>query len=224
MTEVSEDVKQAHRRALVGVVTIGSVVAIVCALVGPGWLAQVGVGVAIATAVAGAVMALRFLAEVARENRDAVHLASRAHSDELRAQTQRHHDESMDTIQRFVARNRINQQTIDDLRNDLVATVGELTSLQVVQAGSVTEAAALRGRIDDLERAVALREQQILTVMAGDESSEGAELFLMPRRAQVSRRSDLPTASDIWAHGVTPIDIGMDMLPIIMDAPQHNVG
>ena len=217
-----DDVKQTHRRTLVGVVSVGSLSAVAFAL-GDSTLSRVGVGVAVVTAVTAAVLGIRYLAEVARENRGLLGEVRHVHANELRAQTQRHHDESMATIERFVARNRINQQTLETLRNDLVVTVAELTTLQVRHARTEAEAVERRARIEELERAVEMREQQILTVMAGDEASEGAELFLLPRRAQATRR-DLPSAFDIWAFGTNPVDIDVDMLPVIMDAPHHNVG
>ncbi|HSN44194.1 MAG TPA: hypothetical protein VLR88_09065 [Propionibacteriaceae bacterium] len=222
-TLTADDVKQTHRRTLVGVVSVGSLSALAFAL-GDSTLSRVGVGVAVMTAVIAAVLGVRYLAEVARENRGLLGEVRHAHANELRAQTQRHHDESMATIERFVARNRINHQTIEVLRNGLVATVGELTTLQVSHARTKAEAVERSERIEQLERAVEMREQQILTVMAGDEASEGAELFLLPRRAQSNRRGELPSAFDIWAFGTNPVDIDVDMLPVIMDAPHHNVG
>lgn len=222
-TPTFDDVKPKHRRTLVGVVAGGSLGALAFAL-GDATLARIGVGIAVATAVVAAVLGLRFLAEVAREHRSLIGEVHHLHTNELRAQTQRHHDESMATIERFVARNRINQQTIDALRSDLVSTVAALSRLQVKVARTQAEATLLSSRIEELERAVALREQQILTVMEGDEASEGAELFLLPRRAQFSRRGELPSAFEIWAFGANPVDVDVDMLPIVIDAPHHNAG
>ncbi|QGF23933.1 hypothetical protein [Raineyella fluvialis] len=196
----------------VGVLAGGVVVAAALAI-GEIWVVRGGVALAIATAVAGVVLAWR---EATLDRRAAARKdleAARAQGLEL----SRERRSNINVVNSLEARNNAIATRVDDLTTEIRTLRAEMATLRKVKTDLVQGIAERDVELITMRNDL-IKAQQELRKLAGDE----AEVFAMPRRTPLEAAplwGALPTAEELWSDGDHPTVV--DLKALAYPAPEE---
>ncbi len=188
---------------------VAGVVLAAALAIGDVWVVRGGVALAIATAVAGVVLAWR---EATIDRR----AAARRDLESARAQgleLSRERRSNISVVNSLESRNNAIATRVDDLTTEIRTLRAEIAVLRKVKGELVQDIAERDVEMVTLRNEL-VKAQQELRKLVGDE----AEVFAMPRRGSlkgVSAESEwaaLPTAEELWSDGDHPTVVDMKAL------------
>lgn len=189
------------RRTSEIVLVIGTVLAVAAAF-GPAWSARVGIGIAVASAIAACVFAWRELFAVERAHARSMLQTSQRHGQQLREE--REHSSSVvgalsERVQQAATTVVGQHRTIASLRHEVFELEGDRTRLRGELQQREGMIGSLRSTVRAQDTTIRGLEQRLRDEPAAGEGSSGAEVHQMPRRVRAE--------VELAAPAVEPVDL-----------------
>jgi hypothetical protein len=216
-------------RAVGIVLAVGTVIA-VSATLGPVWIVRAGVAVA----VLGSFLAVWFAWREVANRRRAHLLEVRTLTRRAAEDAERHHEETMEVIDRFTTRHQALSERLDLTRGELDVAQAQLATLKGSLIATQSESRKRAARIHTLEGVVKQREAelaeladahaQVVARLAAEHGEESdGDLVAWPRYGAAAKNVLLPSARELWGEGNDPdvIDLAQVAMPAATPLQKH---